>query len=248
MLPSKEILEQVSLIITIISGLLKLLPLFIKRLSFLRRPSIAYSLSAVALFSLGLFFGYLRYERNWVLADKVQGRPYDFTEQQGNQKYWCQWAMDPQDTSALKRAGLKIYKVFTDVGDFIYEGKGRAKVGYLAANDSHHAGEPQGRLAVAIYDYDLDRLPKSSTAHLTLEISRDTPEFPPQISIDINHDSGRGGHGTIDVNDHSTVYTFTFDSGWLSRQNYIYLTPYFREPPHGRSKLLYLEKLDIAVY
>ena len=241
-LPSKELLEQISLLIAIVSGLLALLPRLFKRLSFLHRPVVGYGLSAVALCSLGFYLGYLHYERDWMLVDHVQGRSYDFTEQQGARKYWCQWMMDAQNTSALEKNGLRVYETFP-WKDFLYEGKGAAKVGFLSAQDSHDSGEPHGRVAVAIYDYDLGRFPKSSTARLTIRASKHTPEIPPKIAVVINEKHV----GTIDLNQQSTPYTITFESRPLDHnRNYIYLEPYFDKAPSGDSKLLYLDSVDIA--
>ena len=243
-LPSKEVLGQVSLLIAIAGALLELLSRLLKSLSFLDRQWVRYALNATAFASLGFYIGYLHYERRWVLTNHVQGQVYDFDVKQAARKTWCQWMMDAQDISVLKRKGLVIYEQFP-WKDFLFEGKGRPKIGFLSAQDRLHPEEPQGRVAVAIYEYELGRFSMASTGKLTLRTSKRTTGVIPRIAVMVNE------HyiGSIKLDDQSTEYAISFKSGFLwPSHNYIYLEPSFDEHPSGKSRLLYLDAVDIATY
>jgi hypothetical protein len=248
-LPSKEVVVQVSAVVALLSGVLKLLPLLFKRLSFLGKPWARYPLSVVALCSLGFYGGYLYYERRWSLADQVQAQIYDFSVKQAGGKKegntWCQWMLDAQDTTFLKKNGLVIFEQLS-LNDFLYEGKeARPRVGFLSAPDGRLTGEPQGRMAVAIYNYDLGGFPASSAARLVLTASKSTSDAPPRIAVIVNDHQV----DTIRPSAGSKEYSIKFPSRYLSPwNNYIYLQPSFDEMQRGKSKLLYLDSLEITTY
>jgi hypothetical protein len=242
--PSKDVLEQVSLLISIVSGVLKLLPLKFQRLSFLAHGWARRALSAVALCSLGFYLGYLNYVRGWALTNHVEGELYNFDVTQAPGQTWCQWMMDAQDPTALKNQGLVVVPL--RLGDFLYIGKEpRPRVGFLSAQDKVHPEEPPGKTGVGIFDYRIkERFSKLSTVKLTLRIGRRTLDIPPRIEILVNDFRV----GRIKLDDCSTeCSTDPFASKILSNAgNYIYLEPAFDEAPSGNSKLAYLESVQIA--
>lgn len=238
--PSKDLLERIELVTSIVTGLLALWPRILRKLSFLNKPVTRQILGAVALFSLGVYFGYLTYGRQWVLTNHVDGQVYDFSQGQAPTQTWCQWMMDSQPVTAEQKQKLSIRPL--SFGDFLFEGKGAPRVGFLG-HDSRSAGEPYGNLAIAIYNYQFPKFWKHSTATLAVKIARHTAETPGKLAIFVNNT----WIGAV-VLDNSSEYTLTFSSRVLipEANNYIYIQPHFDDIPDGRtSRLVYLDSIQI---
>lgn len=239
---SWDVLKQIWPYISAVTGALAKWPSILKKFPFLTKIWVRATLGAVACCSLGFYAGYLNYERQWVLTDRVEGPLFKFPGKQAPGETWSQWMMDPQQYTKSQAKNLSIQML--KHSDFLYDGIVRPPVvGILSGQDSISHGL-HGRTAIAIPKYQIGRFWRFSTARLTVKVSR-YEGFPPRISVFVNENP----IGEINPADQSLEYRdITFPSRYLDPyNNHIYLEPDYADPRLG-SRLMYVDSIQIETY